>query len=165
MAAEHPSPSPTLVSVPFQQAVELEEQRNSEDLHNSEDTLPGLEKGPSDEPQASPGKKSYLVDFEGPNDPDNPKSWTERRRWAITISMGLLVFTVTFASSIFSVNIGYVQQRFNVHLVTATLGVALFVLVGHCRLCYDSSWHADYVRAGLRFRSYCFRSHVRSPRS
>lgn len=42
--------------------------------------------------------------------------------------MGLLVFTVTFASSIFSVNIRVVQEKFHVDLVTATLGVALFVL-------------------------------------
>lgn len=42
--------------------------------------------------------------------------------------MGLLVFTVTFASSIFSVNIRVVEEKFNVDLVTATLGVALFVL-------------------------------------
>jgi hypothetical protein len=71
----------------------------------------------------------FFVEFEGPHDPDNPKSWTAKRRWGITISMGLMVFTVTFASSIFSVNIGVVQEKFNVELVTATLGVALFVLV------------------------------------
>ena len=73
--------------------------------------------------------ESFFVEFDGPNDPDNPKNWTPKRRWGITISMGLMVFTVTFASSIFSVNIGVVQEKFNVELVTATLGVALFVLV------------------------------------
>lgn len=77
----------------------------------------------------------FIVEFQGPTDPDFPKSWTEKRRWAITVAMGLMVFTVTFASSIFSVNIGYVRQRFDVSLVTATLGVALFVLVCLFGLC------------------------------
>lgn len=71
----------------------------------------------------------FLVEFDGPSDPRNPKNWTQKRRWAITIAMSLMVFTVTFASSIFSVNIGVITQMFNVELVTATLGVALFVLV------------------------------------
>ena len=71
----------------------------------------------------------FLVEFDGPSDPGNPKNWTQKRRWAITIAMSLMVFTVTFASSIFSVNIGVITQMFNVELVTATLGVALFVLV------------------------------------
>lgn len=70
-----------------------------------------------------------LVEFDGPNDPGNPKNWTQKRRWAITLSMGLMVFTVTFASSIFSVNIAYVRDKFDVSIVTATLGVSLFVLV------------------------------------
>lgn len=94
--------------------------------HTSQDP----EKRPTDIAPATPEKKDqFLVEFDGPNDPDNPKNWTAKRRWAITISMGLMVFTVTFASSIFSVNLGVVQQKFNVEIVTATLGVALFVLV------------------------------------
>ena len=72
----------------------------------------------------------FLVEFDGLNDSGNPKNWTPMRRWGITISMGLMVFTVTFASSIFSVNIGVIVEKFDVDLVTATLGVALFVLVG-----------------------------------
>jgi len=85
-----------------------------------------VEKGPEQEPEQN--AKSFLVEFEGTDDPGNPKNWTPKRRWSITVSMGLMVFTVTFASSIFSVNIGVVQEKFNVELVTATLGVALFVL-------------------------------------
>lgn len=74
-------------------------------------------------------KDPTTVEFDGPNDPGNPKNWTAKRRWCITASLGSLVFTVTFASSVFSVNIGVVQEKFDVDIVTATLGVALFVLV------------------------------------
>jgi DHA1 family multidrug resistance protein-like MFS transporter len=111
-----------------------EMQRKSEDVM---DKSPGalsntdLEKGSKDDTPIPAAKDAFLVEFEGPNDSGNPKSWTPKRRWGITISMGLMVFTVTFASSIFSVNIGDVQEKFNVEKITATLGVALFVLV--CR--------------------------------
>lgn len=106
--------------------------KSLEESNESKDVLPDIEKGTNDAPAlASAEKKPFLVEFEGINDPGNPKCWTPNRRWAITVSMGLMVFTVTFASSIFSVNIGYVQQHFEVDLVTATLGVSLFVLVRH----------------------------------
>ncbi|KAH7382421.1 major facilitator superfamily domain-containing protein [Phaeosphaeria sp. MPI-PUGE-AT-0046c] len=100
----------------------------NESPKESNDVLPDLEKGQGDDNDPTAAETGYLVEFDGPNDPDNPKNWTTKRRWAITISMGLLVFTVTFASSIFSVNIRVVEEKFNVDLVTATLGVALFVL-------------------------------------
>jgi DHA1 family multidrug resistance protein-like MFS transporter len=109
-----------------------EMQGRSEDVtHKSESALPttDLEKGSKDDTPIPVANGAFLVEFEGSTDPGNPKSWTPKRRWGITISMGLMVFTVTFASSIFSVNIGEVQEKFNVEKITATLGVALFVLV------------------------------------
>ena len=106
--------------------------RKSEEDHQdvSNGAILDVEKGVETMPAGEPVPDRFLVDFDGPNDPGNPKNWTPKRRWCITISMGLMVFTVTFASSIFSVNIGVIVEKFDVSLVTATLGVALFVLVG-----------------------------------
>ena len=101
-----------------------------EDEINSSDAQPDLEKASNHTPVLAQ-QNEFFVEFNGLDDRDNPKNWTSKRRWAITVSMGLMVFTVTFASSIFSVNIGVVQEKFNVELVTATLGVALFVLVSY----------------------------------
>jgi DHA1 family multidrug resistance protein-like MFS transporter len=102
--------------------------RKSEELgqNASKATVLDVEKGIETE---RPLSDRFLVEFEGPNDPGNPKNWTPKRRWCITISMGLMVFTVTFASSIFSVNLGIIVEKFDVTITTATLGVALFVLV------------------------------------
>jgi hypothetical protein len=91
--------------------------------------IPDVEKGGNINDAGQILPDGFLVEFDGPSDPGNPKNWTQKRRWAITIAMGLMVFTVTFASSIFSVNIGVITQIFDVNQVTATLGVALFVLV------------------------------------
>ncbi|KAF2464502.1 citrinin biosynthesis transporter CtnC [Lindgomyces ingoldianus] len=105
-----------------------------DDFATSNEAIGDIEKRLHDLPQESTEnrqqlqRQSELVEFEGPNDAGNPKNWTTKRRWAITLSMGSLVFTVTFASSIFSVNIGVVQEKFNTSTVVATLGVALFVL-------------------------------------
>lgn len=110
--------------------------KKSEEDHQdiSNGAILDAEKGCETNDTSEPVQDRYLVDFNGPNDPGNPKNWTPKRRWAITISMGLMVFTVTFASSIFSVNIGVIVDKFDVDLVTATLGVALFVLVGHLHI-------------------------------
>jgi len=74
--------------------------------------------------------KNDLVEFDGPDDPSNPKNWTPRRRWAITISMASMTFVVTFASSIFSVAIDQVAEEYDISRTTSILGVSLFLLVG-----------------------------------
>lgn len=68
-----------------------------------------------------------LVEFDGPNDSGNPKNWSKKRRWIITIAGALLTFTVTFSSSIFSVAINPVAQQYHISRVTSTLGVSLFL--------------------------------------
>lgn len=78
----------------------------------------------SDPPPNDPS----LVEFDGPDDPGNPKNWTVRKRVSITVSMGMMTFAVTFSSSIFAVAIEPVSQEFNIGTVTATLGVSLFLL-------------------------------------
>ncbi|KAF2019215.1 citrinin biosynthesis transporter CtnC [Aaosphaeria arxii CBS 175.79] len=108
--------------------------KSKEDLSSLDDSLgrdvealQQLEKGPRPGLPQTQAQIGY-VEFNGPGDPDNPKNWSAKRRWAITSSMGFLVFTVTFASSVFSVNIDVVREKFDVSIVTATLGVSLFVL-------------------------------------
>jgi len=45
--------------------------------------------------------QNHIVDFDGPNDPENPKNWSRKRKWAVTGGMGGMTFVVTFASSVF----------------------------------------------------------------
>lgn len=114
---------------PRLEATYAEADKTNDDTKLSSDTSRDIEKGSGDDAPATTETDRFFVEFHGPNDPNCPKSWTASRRWAITVSMSLMVFTVTFASSIFSVNLVVVQEKFNVKLITATLGVALFVLV------------------------------------
>lgn len=113
-------------------------EKSQDDANFTSETPTDLEKGSSSDedvaaaaaaPAPEQRKDEFLVEFDGPNDPDNPKNWSPSRRWGITAAMGFMVFTVTFASSIFSVNLAVIRELFDIELVTATLGVALFVLV------------------------------------
>jgi len=72
--------------------------------------------------------QSDLVEFDGPDDPGNPRNWSRRKRWYITMSLGSMTFVVTFASSIFSVALKPVSEEYHVSMVVSTLGVSLFLL-------------------------------------
>lgn len=41
-----------------------------------------------------PPKDPSLVEFDGPDDPGNPKNWSVRKRLAMTVSMAMMVFVV-----------------------------------------------------------------------
>lgn len=84
-----------------------------------------------EKPQAEqlPPRDPNLVEFDGPDDPGNPKNWSVKRRTAITISMGMMTFVVTFSSSIFAVAIEPVSREFGIGEVVSTLGVTFFLLV------------------------------------
>lgn len=79
-------------------------------------------------PDPPSNSSNDLVEFDGPNDPENPRNWSNAKRWTITASMGSMTFVVTFASSIYSVAIHPVAKQYNIGEVTSTLGVSLFLL-------------------------------------
>ncbi len=105
------------------------------------------------------------MEFETPDDPENPKNWAQKRKWAITVSLSLMGFAVTWASSIFAVTIGAVQEEYHTDKVTATLWVSLFVLVSS--LSYYPLWQQEALTKqflGLCLWSHPLRSYVRSTR-
>ncbi|KAK4542290.1 hypothetical protein LTR36_006943 [Oleoguttula mirabilis] len=124
--------------------VELKRQSELSFLTNEDDKSGDIERTPEQptsehdiEKQAQPDlstaapledKDPSLVEFDGPDDPGNPKNWPTRRKIAITIAMGMMTFVVTFSSSIFAVAITPVSEEYNIGTVTATLGVTLFLL-------------------------------------
>lgn len=99
------------------------------------DPAAGLTRSKNGEKPAMPTQEQQLekdpnlVEFDGPDDPGNPKNWSVKRRTGITISMGMMTFVVTFSSSIFAVAIQPVSEEFHVSTVVSTLGVSLFLLV------------------------------------
>ena|SRR5438552_3238710 len=70
---------------------------------------------------------TYIVEFEGPDDPLNPLNWSIRKRVSATVLLSLTTFVVTFASSVFSSALRVVAVEFHVSNEVATLGISLFV--------------------------------------
>ena len=86
---------------------------------------PGTTPAKQDEKSSDPN----IIEFDGPDDPGNPKNWSTGRKIAITCAFGMLSFVVTFSSSIWSVTVEPVSREFGVSTLVVTLGVTLFLLV------------------------------------
>ena len=100
-------PQPTATDTPFSRAstVTLDDMQDAE-----KSSMPLAQAGqhisPQDEEKGAaelpPPPKSIvdvndsLVQFDGPDDPEDPKNWSNRKRWAITLAMGLMTFVVSF---------------------------------------------------------------------
>ena len=67
------------------------------------------------------------VDFR-PGDVENPKNWSTRRRWGVTVSAVLLVMNATFASSSPSGCLISITEEFGISLEAAGLTITLFLL-------------------------------------
>lgn len=104
------------------------------------------------------GNDASIVEFTGPDDPDDPKNWTARRRAIITVSMGLMTFVVTFSSSIFAVAIEPVSKEFDVGIPVATLGVSFFLLVSDQ---ISNMTSQILISTGVRSWPRCIRSSER----
>ncbi|EJU01459.1 MFS general substrate transporter [Dacryopinax primogenitus] len=73
----------------------------------------------------------FLVHWDGPDDPENPKNWSKLKRWYVTVFGSLLVFNASFASSAPSGILPQLIVDWNMSTEIATLLIAIFVL-GYC---------------------------------
>lgn len=116
------------------------------DVEKAEEPLPDLpslpSRAPSDPEKSSlrplrlaeklgkspPPKDPNLVEWDGPDDPENPMNWGTKRKWILTLSLAVMTFTITFASSVFSTATTVVAEEFHISPEVSTLGTSLFVL-------------------------------------
>jgi DHA1 family multidrug resistance protein-like MFS transporter len=110
---------------------------NSSDSESQLDSDKDLEKGDAKEDnikaekakrEEQQEKDPNLIEWDGPNDPENPMNWPATKKWRVTIAMGLMTLCVTFASSVFSNATMPVAELFGVSTEVTTLGTSLFVL-------------------------------------
>ncbi|KIN05524.1 hypothetical protein OIDMADRAFT_38051 [Oidiodendron maius Zn] len=76
----------------------------------------------------APAKDPNLIEWDGPDDPDNPMNWGRTKKWIVTVMLGLMTFCVTFASSVFSNATVPTAKEYGVSTEVTTLGTSLFVL-------------------------------------
>ncbi|PYH94910.1 MFS multidrug transporter [Aspergillus ellipticus CBS 707.79] len=73
-------------------------------------------------------KDPNIVDWDGPDDPESPRNFSRARKWTITIVLGLMTVSVTFASSVFSTASAVTAKVFGVSDEVMVLATSLFVL-------------------------------------
>ncbi|KAL0635824.1 Polyamine transporter 4 [Maublancomyces gigas] len=79
-------------------------------------------------PQKPEGVPAGPLDWDGPDDPDNPWNWPSSKRWFGTIVPGCFCLLVTFSSSVYVPGVYEVVKEFNVSLTVALLGISMYVV-------------------------------------
>ncbi|KAF9740656.1 hypothetical protein PMIN06_000382 [Paraphaeosphaeria minitans] len=73
------------------------------------------------------GRDKNLIDWYGPNDPENPRNWSNPKKFFVTGEIVLLTFSIYIGSAIYTPGLMGVMAEFGVSQVAATLGLTLFV--------------------------------------
>ncbi len=99
---------------------------NSDATVENDDALVNTLSGQRIDPEK--GRDAHIVDWYGPEDPDNPQNWSNRRRASVTFIICLYTFIVYMASAIYTNSELGVVLEFGVSETKAALGLSLFVL-------------------------------------
>ncbi|KAM0462007.1 hypothetical protein ACHAPV_002493 [Trichoderma viride] len=73
-------------------------------------------------------KNLFVVSFEGPNDPLNPRNWSLTKRVFCTFNVGMIALVVGMAASIDSAVIARAAKDFGVSQVAEALATGLFLV-------------------------------------
>ncbi|GAD99296.1 MFS multidrug transporter [Paecilomyces variotii No. 5] len=95
-----------------------------------------LERGPRENLEKTATRKSQrsqrdpkLVTWEGPDDPENPKNWSMKRKWAATFVVSCFTFISPVSSSMVAPALGTIAAEFNVkNEVESQLMLSVFIL-------------------------------------
>ncbi|KAJ3019390.1 hypothetical protein NUW54_g94 [Trametes sanguinea] len=68
----------------------------------------------------------YIVDWDGPDDPENPKNWTVRKKWAVTLVVSSYAFLSPLSSSMMAPAANQIADEFG---VTSKPIIALFTSI------------------------------------
>ncbi|ESK95480.1 benomyl methotrexate resistance protein [Moniliophthora roreri MCA 2997] len=80
------------------------------------------------EVEMEPVVDPFLVDWDGPEDPDNPRNWSPFKRGFVAFSIALLTFSVYIGSAIYTSSIPGLMSEFGIPQVIGSLGLTLYVL-------------------------------------
>jgi DHA1 family multidrug resistance protein-like MFS transporter len=109
--------------------------RSEQNTNNGECmTAPDIEKHSSAEQKTTPSTKNItedgviLIDWYSDNDLANPQNWSSLRRFFVGWLIWIYTVVVYVSSSIYTPSVEGVMERFHVSNLTATLGLAIYVL-------------------------------------
>ncbi|THU87853.1 MFS polyamine transporter [Dendrothele bispora CBS 962.96] len=77
-------------------------------------------------PQHAPASETIIVDWDGPQDHENPKMWTFREKWAATAIVSMFNFISPISSSMVAPTTDTIAQQFG---VTSTVQTAMITSI------------------------------------
>lgn len=73
-------------------------------------------------------RDQIIVDWDGPDDPENPHNWSKAYRWFLTLVMGVLTLNSSFTSSLPSGTALESMMYFHVSQEVITLAITAYVI-------------------------------------
>ncbi|GMM58102.1 hypothetical protein DAKH74_047180 [Maudiozyma humilis] len=106
------------------------------DIESSIDSFPDSQstadsiakKDEANEQDKEISRDPYLVDWNGPNDPENPQNWNNSRKYFTMFQIMLLTAVTYMGASIYTPGEMEIREEFGVGHVVATLNLSLYVL-------------------------------------
>lgn len=74
------------------------------------------------------GRDVDIIDWDGPDDPENPMNWSRNKKFFVTFEICLLTFSIYIGSAIYTSGLTGVMMQFGVSQTVAILGLTLFVI-------------------------------------
>lgn len=103
--------------------VEKGAQSKALSTHTDERTLSG------DAAAQEEAQDPNVVDWDGPDDPENPMNWPAKKKWTIIAALGAITFIAPLASSFFAPGVPQVMRAFDVTSnLMATFVVSVYLL-------------------------------------
>ncbi|KAF2134251.1 MFS general substrate transporter [Dothidotthia symphoricarpi CBS 119687] len=107
----------------FNQDLEKGAHSHANSVHSGERTL--TSEAPVQEEERDPD----IVDWDGPDDPQNPQNWTAGKKWQIIAALGFITLITPLASSFFAPGVPHVLAAFNeTSKLMATFVVSVYIL-------------------------------------
>jgi hypothetical protein len=66
-----------------------------------------------DEPDEQIEHNPNTVDFDGPDDPENPMNWTAMKKWGMIVLVSAITFLTPLASSMFAPGVPEIMKEFH----------------------------------------------------
>ncbi|KAH0565208.1 hypothetical protein GP486_001391 [Trichoglossum hirsutum] len=104
-----------------------EKARSSDDSQEGQD----LEQGLAIEKGCTPGsvKDPNVVTWDGPDDPENPKNWSKKKKWGITLMVSSFTLISPVSSTMVAPALNAIAKEFHItSVIESQLTLSIFVL-------------------------------------
>jgi hypothetical protein len=126
--------------------------RGSHISSRAESTIEGIDQ---DQLPAQEENDPNLVDWDGPDDPENPMNWTTTRKWAAISVISGITFLTPLGSSIFAPGVPLVMEEFKSNSSLLEGFVVSVYVLGFAFGPLSNCPFSCHSRGTNKYRSHC----------